>query len=132
MVLGLPFYGYAWTLKNPNDKSLGAAATGPAISYDGFMSYEDIKGYVKRYGATIMYNATYVVNYCTVGSIWIGFDDVEVVRIKVSYARDKKLLGYFVCQVPCDDNWILSLAGRRCYTLLGIIFDNFSLVRTLI
>ena len=44
-----------------------------------------------------MYNATYVVNYCTVGSSWIGFDDIEVVGIRVSYAREKKLLGYLIC-----------------------------------
>ena len=39
-----------------------------------------------------MYNATYVVNYCTVGSSWIGFDDVEVVGIKVSYAGRRSYL----------------------------------------
>ncbi|KAM4133376.1 hypothetical protein ACJW30_01G323400 [Castanea mollissima] len=80
LVLGLPFYGYAWTLKNPKDNAIGALAT---------------------------------VNYCTVGSSWIGFDYVEVVRIKVSYAREKKLLGYFVWQVPYDDNWVLSLAAQE-------------------
>jgi GH18 family chitinase len=134
LVLGLPFYGYAWTLTNPNDNAIGAPATGPAFNLDGVgaMTYKQIKNYVQKYGAAILYNATYVVNYCTIGSSWIGFDDVEVVRIKVSYAREKKLLGYFVWQVPYDDNWVLSLAGMRCYTLLGIIFDNFSLVRTLI
>ena len=42
----------------------------------------------------------------------LGFNSVEVVRIKVSYAREKKLLGYFVWQVPDDNNWVLSLAGR--------------------
>ena len=134
LVLGLPFYGYAWTLTKPNDNAIGAPATDPTINLGNFgsMRYKEIKNYVQRYGAAILYNATYVVNYCTVGSTWISFDDVEVVRIKVSYAREKKLLGYFVWQVPYDDNWVLSLAGRRCYTLLGIIFDNFSLVRTLI
>ncbi|XP_044471345.1 cysteine-rich receptor-like protein kinase 15 [Mangifera indica] len=31
MVLGLPFYGYAWTLANPMENGIGAPATGPAI-----------------------------------------------------------------------------------------------------
>ena len=79
LVFGLPFYGCAWTLKNPKDNAIGAPATGPAISADGgAMSYKEIKNYVLRYGCYIMYNAAYVVNYCTVGSSWIGFDDVEV------------------------------------------------------
>ncbi|KAL0013587.1 hypothetical protein SO802_000656 [Lithocarpus litseifolius] len=68
LVLGLPFYGYALRLKNPNNNAIGALATGPAaISTDGgAMSYKNIKGYVHRVGAAIMYNATYVVNYCIV------------------------------------------------------------------
>ncbi|XP_059455328.1 class V chitinase-like [Corylus avellana] len=93
LVLGLPFYGYAWTLKNPNDNAIGAPATGPAITPEGDMSYKEIKAYIKRYGANV------------------GFDDVEVVKIKVSSAKQKKLLGYFVWQVSYDDNWELSLAG---------------------
>ncbi|CAK9168816.1 unnamed protein product, partial [Ilex paraguariensis] len=74
------------------------------------MSSKDIKGYIQRYGAVSMYNATYVVNYCTIGSTWIGFDDVEVVKIKVAYAKKRNLLGYFVWQVAHDDNWVLSQA----------------------
>ncbi|KAM4125597.1 hypothetical protein ACB094_01G321300 [Castanea mollissima] len=140
LVLGLPFYGYAWTLKNPKDNAIGALATGPAISADGgAMSYKEIKNYVQRYRAAIMYNATYVVNYCTVRSSWIGFDDVEVVRIKVSYAREKKLLGYFVWQVPYDDNWVLSLAaqeqtnnGRPKWRLLVIILTTTATVALLL
>ncbi|GMP35777.1 hypothetical protein CsSME_00008102 [Camellia sinensis var. sinensis] len=111
LVLGLPFYGYAWTLGNPKDSAIGAPAKGPAITDDGSMSYKDIKGYIQRYGGVSQYNATYVVNYCTIGSSWIGFDDVEVVKIKVAYAKKKNLLGYFVWQVPYDDNWVLSQAG---------------------
>ncbi|KAM4133373.1 hypothetical protein ACJW30_01G323200 [Castanea mollissima] len=116
LVLGLPFYGYAWTLKNPNDNGIGAPATGPAaiaIKGGGAIRYYRIKSYVQSYGAAIMYNATYVVNYCIVGSTWIGFDDVEAVRMKVSYAREKKLLGYVVWQIPYDDNWALSLAAKK-------------------
>ena len=43
LVLGLPFYGYAWTLVNPNDNEIGALAKGPAITRDGAMTYKDIK-----------------------------------------------------------------------------------------
>ncbi|KAK7411615.1 hypothetical protein VNO78_03050 [Psophocarpus tetragonolobus] len=110
VVLGLPFYGYAWTLKNPND-SASITFTGPAITSGGDMSYKDIKAYIKRNGASVKYNSTYEVNYCTVGSTWIGFDDVQVVTIKVAYAREKNLLGYAVWQVADDDNWVLSAAA---------------------
>ncbi|KAA3458020.1 cysteine-rich receptor-like protein kinase 19 [Gossypium australe] len=108
LVLGLPLYGYAWTLVNPRDNTIGAPASGPAISKTGVMAYKDIRNYIQSNGANSVYNATFVVNYCTVGTTWIGFDDVEVVRVKVSFAKERKLLGYFVWQVPYDDNWLLS------------------------
>ena len=131
LVLALPFFGYAWTLKNPNDNGIGAPATGPAaiaIKDDGVMRYNRIKSYAQSNGAAIMYNATYVVNYCTVGSTWIGFDDVEAVRIKVSYAREKKLLGYVVWQVPFDDNWALSLAGTYGRDTALLVFYFLKLI----
>nr|KJB07568.1 hypothetical protein B456_001G030200 [Gossypium raimondii] len=108
LVLGLPLYGYAWTLVNPRDNTIGAPASGPAISKTGEMTYKEIRNYIHSHGANSVYNATFVVNYCTVGTTWIGFDDVEVVKVKVSFAKERKLLGYFVWQVPNDDNWLLS------------------------
>lgn len=113
MVLSLPFYGYAWTLANAQDNGIGAPATGPAIKEGGDMSYKDIRDYVGRYGAKVLYNATYVVNYCTIGTSWIGFDDVDVVKIKVAYAKEKKLLGYTAWQISQDDNWMLSQAAGK-------------------
>uniref|UniRef100_A0A6N2M738 Protein kinase domain-containing protein n=1 Tax=Salix viminalis TaxID=40686 RepID=A0A6N2M738_SALVM len=41
---------------------------------------------------------------------------LETVRAKISYAKEKGLLGYNVFQVINDDNWALSLAG--CNILL--------------
>ncbi|KAF4354413.1 hypothetical protein F8388_027347 [Cannabis sativa] len=47
LVLSLPYYGYAWKLVNPNENSIGATASGPAISEDGSMTYKDIKSYIR-------------------------------------------------------------------------------------
>ncbi|KAL0345647.1 UNVERIFIED_CONTAM: Class V chitinase CHIT5 [Sesamum radiatum] len=112
LVLGLPYHGYAWTLVNPNDYAIGAPAKGLAMTPDGSVSYRQIKWYLNSYGVQPTFNSTYVVNYCKIGSFWIGFDDVEVVKIKVSYAKQKGLLGYSVFQVPNDDmDWTLSRTG---------------------
>ena len=51
LVLSLPFYGYAWKLRNPGDKAIGVPATGPAITTGGEMSYKEIKHYIQRHGA---------------------------------------------------------------------------------
>jgi GH18 family chitinase len=115
LVLGLPFHGYAWTLVNPQNNAMGAPSTGPAVTMDGSMGYKLIKSYIRSfgYGATSVYNATYVVNSCTIGPTWINYDDVEAIRAKVSYAKQNGLLGYNVFQVGNDDNWVLSRAGTN-------------------
>ncbi|KAJ0030709.1 hypothetical protein Pint_14625 [Pistacia integerrima] len=101
---------YATGMLNPVNNGVGTPATGPAISTDGFLTYKQIKYYIKQYApdVRVRYNSTYVVNYWTEGTTWIGFDDVEAITAKVSYAKEKKLLGYFVWEVSFDDNWVLS------------------------
>ncbi|KAK7411614.1 hypothetical protein VNO78_03049 [Psophocarpus tetragonolobus] len=111
LLLGLPFYGYAWTLENPKENGIGAPTTGPAITAGGDMQYKKIRAYIQQYGASVQYNSTYETNYWTLGSTWICFDDVHAIRGKVSYAREMKLLGYAVWQVPYDSNWVLSRAA---------------------
>ncbi|XP_031257263.1 cysteine-rich receptor-like protein kinase 10 [Pistacia vera] len=114
LVLILPFYGSAWMLQNPMVNGIGAPAKQFALNTNGggggTASYKEIKNYIEDYGPDVPvgYNSTYVVNYWTKGSIWIGFDDVEAVRAKISYAKKKKLLGYSVWQVSYDYNWVLS------------------------
>ncbi|KAH9660225.1 Receptor-like serine/threonine-protein kinase [Citrus sinensis] len=115
LVLCLPFYGYAWTLVKPEDNGIGAAATGPALHDNGLVTYKEIKNRIKHYGPNVqvMYNSTYVMNYFSIGKIWFGFDDVEAVRVKVSYAKEKKLRGYFVWLVSYDHYWMLSQAAAQ-------------------
>ncbi|KAF2310403.1 hypothetical protein GH714_009128 [Hevea brasiliensis] len=123
LVLGLPYHGYGWKLVNKNDYPIGEPASGPE-TVDGSMGYKSIKSFISSYGygATSTYNATYVVNYFTIGSIWINFDDVEAIRTKISYAKTKQLLGYISFQLSNDDNWQLSQAATRnfsCENRLG-------------
>ena len=118
LVLGLPYHGYAWTLVDPKNNAMGAPALGPGVTADGSMGYKFIKSYVRSFPteAAFVYNATYVVNFCTIGPTWINYDDEEAIRVKISYAKQKGLLGYNVFQVGNDDNWELSRAGRLQFT----------------
>ncbi|CAK8563545.1 unnamed protein product [Lathyrus sativus] len=116
LVIGLPYHGYAWTLVKQGEGGVGKPASGPAITRDGSMSYKWIKSYIKSFGDGVVssYNDTFMVNYFTVGSIsWVNFDDVDVIKEKVSYAKKNGLLGYNVFQVGNDDNWVLSTAAAQ-------------------
>ncbi|KAF7154034.1 hypothetical protein RHSIM_Rhsim01G0041100 [Rhododendron simsii] len=118
MVLGLVYEGYAWTLRNPSANEIGSPATGPAVTTDGSMSYKFIKSIMRCDGENVAYNSTYVTNYCINGSVWIGYDDVEAIRTKVSYAREKGLLGYRVSFVSNDYHRVLPKAAAIGITLL--------------
>ncbi|CAJ1944774.1 unnamed protein product [Sphenostylis stenocarpa] len=115
LILGLPFFGSAWKLQNPDSNTIGAVATAPADDTDqGSISYKDIKNQIQQHGAAVEYNDSYVTNYCTFGSTWIGYDDIEAVQRKVSYAQEMRLLGYYVWQISHDDdNWTLSRAADQ-------------------
>ncbi|KAJ0030083.1 hypothetical protein Pint_14767 [Pistacia integerrima] len=129
LVLELPYYGFAWTLVNPAQNGIGAPATGPAIKQDGYLTYKEIKNYIEQHdpNTDIMYNETYVVNYCSIGNYWIGFDDVEAIRAKISYAKEKKLLGYHVWLVSSDHNWVLSqVAGKKSFSHSCNLLDHFT------
>ncbi|KAA3486222.1 G-type lectin S-receptor-like protein serine/threonine-protein kinase CES101 [Gossypium australe] len=113
LVLGLPYHGYAWALVNGSDSGINSAAFGPDVTDDGSMGYKSIKSFILNYGYGLeaVYNSTYVVSFCKIGSIWINFDDVEAIKAKVSYAKVKGLLGYNAFQLANDDNWVLSHAA---------------------
>ncbi|KAM0031172.1 putative protein kinase RLK-Pelle-DLSV family [Helianthus debilis subsp. tardiflorus] len=106
----MSYHGFAWTLVDPKDNGFGAPAKGVAITDDGTVGYKHIKQYLRSYGVNSVRNSTYVVNYCAIGSFWIVFDDVESIRKKVAYAKEKGLLGVSVWHVSNDDNWELSKA----------------------
>ncbi|TXG65700.1 hypothetical protein EZV62_006975 [Acer yangbiense] len=111
IVLLLPYFGYPWTLVNPKENGIGAPATGMAEGIN--IRYMEIKQNINHYRAKVTFDKNYVVNYFTMGTSWIAFDDVESIQKKVSYAKEKGLLGYFVWQVSYDDNWVLSQAAAH-------------------
>ena len=116
IVLGFPFYGYAWRLVNANNHGLFAATSGAATAGDGSMGYNQIRQVIAN-GATKVYNSTYVGDYCYVNTTWIGYDDTPSISTKVSYAKGKGLLGYFAWHVGVDYSWVLSQTGKYIYYL---------------
>lgn len=107
LVLGMPFYGYRWRLVDPNNHGLFAPTTGPFGAGDGSVGYNEIR----EYGGTKVYNATLVTNYLYRDTLWVGYDDIETVKAKVSFAKSRGLRGYFAWHVGVDFGWDLSTTG---------------------
>ncbi|OMO61789.1 hypothetical protein CCACVL1_23250 [Corchorus capsularis] len=113
IVLGFPFYGYAWRLVDANNHGFFAPTSGAALTPDGSIGYGQILSFISSNKATEVYNGTVVSNYCYCGTTWIGYDDVQSITAKVSYAQGKALLGYFAWHVGADSGWTLSQAGDK-------------------
>ncbi|MQL97538.1 hypothetical protein Taro_030230 [Colocasia esculenta] len=110
IVMGIPFYGYAWKLLNPANNGLGAPATNGTTG-DGSIAYNQIRAFIRNNAATRVYDGNTVANYCYAGTTWIGYVDVEAIDDMMTYARDNRLLGYFAWSVSGDENWVLSQRG---------------------
>ncbi|EXB94872.1 hypothetical protein L484_022978 [Morus notabilis] len=113
IVLGLPFYGYAWRLVDANRNGLYAPANGPALSGDSAMGYTEIREFIADHqnDGKAVFNGAVVADYCYGGTTWIGYDDVQSISGKVSYAKDKGLLGYFGWHIGADADMVLSREG---------------------
>uniref|UniRef100_A0A7N2L4L6 GH18 domain-containing protein n=1 Tax=Quercus lobata TaxID=97700 RepID=A0A7N2L4L6_QUELO len=109
IVFGLPYYGYAWKLKDTNNHGFLAPANGADITADGALGYTHIRNRTIGQGSAITaFNYTFATDYCYNGTTWVGYDDVKSILAKVLYAKGKGLLGYFAWRVDLDDNWTLS------------------------
>ncbi|KAB1211821.1 Chitotriosidase-1 [Morella rubra] len=108
IVLGLPFFGYAWSLVDENNNQVYAQAKGAPASYSnptGFMGYNKINHFV---ATERKFDPDTKTNYCYDATTWISYDDTEAIAKKIRKAKEKELLGYFAWHVGTDDNWILS------------------------
>ncbi|WOG96685.1 hypothetical protein DCAR_0416021 [Daucus carota subsp. sativus] len=116
LVFGLPFYGRSWQLVNPDNHGLMAPANGPPEgSGEGARGYNQILEFIANNNAPTIYNSTIVADYCYSGTTWIGYDDKQSISTKVSYAKQKGLLGYFAWQVASDANWALSQQAKQAW-----------------
>ncbi|KAJ1414156.1 Glycoside hydrolase family 18, catalytic domain [Sesbania bispinosa] len=107
IALGLPFYGFKWSLSDPNNHGLFA----PARQGLGAVKYKDIK----NAGAQVVFDSTFVTNYCFIGTDWFGYDDTQSISAKVSYAKQRGLVGYFAWHIEQDSNWALSHAASQAW-----------------
>ena len=111
LVMGLPMYGRAWKLEDPNVHGLGAPAVGPATNTDGTLDYDEIMKFNEKNGASVVFDNVSVSYYSYAGSTWITYDDVGSIGKKVQYARLLGLRGYFFWALGKDKDWALSRQG---------------------
>lgn len=105
IVLGLPLYGYRWTLKDAANHGVGEPATGIK---DDTLRYYQVVDLNKKNGATEVYDEQRVGTYSFAGTTWIGYDSPTSTAAKVEFAKQQGLGGYFIWYIGQDDNWAIT------------------------
>jgi chitinase len=109
MVMGMPFYGRAWTINVTNP---GLNVTTVDMSPPGFISGEyGVLGYnefcemYKNHTAdwTIVYDGYYKAPYAYNKTLFLGFENVRSIACKVSYLKKMGLSGGMVWSLETDD-----------------------------
>ena len=127
LVLGIPFYGYAWKLENANNNGILAPSIGGDTSFgdDGTPTYKQIRDFISEKGAIVKYNSSYVTNYCYSGTTWVVYDDLQAISGKAVYVKNSGLLGYFAWNIVQDSNWALSKQGM--FIVHHLLIPRFNL-----
>jgi chitinase len=81
LILGVPFYGRAFTLADKNQNGLGAPTTGPGTAGPytreaGMLGYNEICESMKQGGWSVVRNEEQRTPYAYKDNQWVGYDDV--------------------------------------------------------
>lgn len=91
LVLGVPFYGHAWTTAGIYEAAAGAKVP------------DDLKGFVRRWDFTS--SAPYLYNSTT--HVFISLDDPQSLALKCAYVKKHKLAGVMFWDYESDTNGTL-------------------------
>ncbi|KAL8236948.1 hypothetical protein R6Q59_018029 [Mikania micrantha] len=117
LVMGLPLYGRTWQLKDPSLYGIGAPAVDVGPGDEGQMLYADVEKFNVKNNAKVVFDFPTVSVYSVAGVSWIGYDDVRSVKIKIEYAQELKIGGYFFWAVNGDQEWKISRKASEIWMI---------------
>jgi len=131
-VLGVPLYGRAYTLVNPNSNKMGAPAKetafqGPYTREDGFLGYNEIciEKLNKEAPWTTVWEEHHLAPFMYRGDSWLSFDNERSIALKSEFAYDQGLAGVMTWSIDTDD--FLGMCNGPKFPLLRTI--NHALYR---
>ncbi|KAJ0965887.1 hypothetical protein J5N97_027025 [Dioscorea zingiberensis] len=112
LVMGVPLYGRTWKLVNASEHVVGAPADGVGPGVNGEMVVSSIVEFNREKYATVVYDGERVAAYSYSGLDWIGYDNERSVSVKIVFAKELGLGGYFFWALGQDDiKWSISQAA---------------------
>ncbi|MCL4139090.1 UNVERIFIED_CONTAM: hypothetical protein GTU68_024012 [Idotea baltica] len=125
LVIGVPFYGRSFILKNPENAEPGSrvgrnSSAGMAGKYtqeNGYVAYFEICMNQRNGGWKVMRDEA-LGAYMSKDENWIGYDDEESIKQKVDFIKNERLGGVMFWAIDLDD--YLGVCGTR-WPLLSTI-----------
>jgi len=125
-VLGVPLYGRAYKLMNPNSNKMGAPAKdtafqGPYTREDGFLGYNEICVEKLNQEApwTQVWEEHHLAPFMYRGDSWLSFDNSRSIALKSEFAYDHGLAGVMTWSIDTDD--FLGMCNGPKFPLLRTI-----------
>ncbi|KAJ9601579.1 hypothetical protein L9F63_000322, partial [Diploptera punctata] len=109
LVLGIPTYGRSYTLFNPLATEIGSPADGPGEQGDatrekGYLAYYEICDNLKDDGWKVEQpNSAAMGPYAYKGNQWVGYDDIDIIKLKSRYVSENGLGGIMFWSIDNDD-----------------------------
>lgn len=125
LVMGMPMYGQAFSLSNANEHGLNAPAPGAGLAGEftrqaGFLAYYEICSKIKSGQYTVVKDKKNRIGpYAYSGNQWVGYDDVDTIRIKSEFIKSLNLGGGMIWALDLDD--FKNVCGEGEHPLLSTI-----------
>ncbi|KAL8594958.1 hypothetical protein ACOMHN_038755 [Nucella lapillus] len=108
LVVGLATYGMSFTLREPQHHDVhspakGGGRMGRYTKETGILAYYEICENIQENGWQTGWIDDQHVPYAYGGNQWVGFDNVDSIKIKADNIMDRDLAGAFVWSVEMDD-----------------------------
>ncbi|ELT89997.1 hypothetical protein CAPTEDRAFT_147126, partial [Capitella teleta] len=128
IIVGIATYGMSFTLADPSEHGLKAAAVGggkggPYTKEKGILAYYEICEKLEA-GWNTVWLEEQRVPYAYLGDQWVGYDNTDSAAYKARNIKEKGLGGAFIWSVEMDD--FSGHCGAGKYPLLSTIVDILS------
>ncbi|XP_037079609.1 acidic mammalian chitinase-like, partial [Pollicipes pollicipes] len=128
LMLGMPFYGRGFVLANsehhtPYDPSNGPMAGCPYSGEPGFCGYNELCEKILKPTWTYVRDSEQKVIYGYKGNTWVGWDDLQAVKLKMEFLKSLGLGGAMIWAIDSDD--FRGVCGPK-YPLLNLVWSELN------
>ncbi|XP_037083222.1 acidic mammalian chitinase-like [Pollicipes pollicipes] len=110
VVVGIPFHGNGFSLQSPGQHGLYAPVSGPMprcpyTRQAGDCGFNELcELYFTKPGWTHVHDDEQKTIYSYTDEVWIGYDNLETIRLKSEFIRRTGLAGAMVWAIDLDDS----------------------------